>query len=53
MQLQNDLSNILNIPYWMSSTNIVHNLVGIIIYIIVVSVTFSISATWSDGSRGR
>ncbi len=42
MNLQNDLANLLNIPYWMSSTNIIHNIVGIIIYIIVISIAFSI-----------
>ncbi len=31
-----------NIPYWMGSGNIVSNLVGIVLYLVVVSITFSI-----------
>ena len=42
MQLQNYLGNLFNIPYWMSSTNIIHNIIGIIIYLITISIAFSI-----------
>ena len=42
MTIQTDLGNLLNIPYWMGSTNIVHNIVGIIIYIIFISIVFSV-----------
>ena len=42
MTIQTDLGNLLNIPYWMGSTNIVHNIVGIILYIIFISIVFSV-----------
>ncbi len=35
-------NSLFNIPYWMGSGNIVSNLVGIVLYLVVVSITFSV-----------
>ena len=40
--LQDLLNNLINIQFWFSSTNPVYNLVGILIYLIIVSIIFSI-----------
>lgn len=40
--LQNDINNIVNIPFWLSSNSLLHNIIGIVIYVILVSIIFSI-----------
>lgn len=42
MQLQTAIGNLFNIPYWLESGNLLYNIVGLILYIIIVSVTFSV-----------
>ncbi|MHB1830634.1 MAG: complex I subunit 1/NuoH family protein [Candidatus Micrarchaeaceae archaeon] len=41
MTLQADIGNIANIPYWIGGDPL-HQVIGIIIYIIIISITFSI-----------
>lgn len=40
--LANDLANIVNIQFWLSSASLLHNIIGIVIYIIIVFIIFSI-----------
>jgi NADH-quinone oxidoreductase subunit H len=42
MPYNNTIGNIANIPYWMGSQNPLYNIIGIIIYVIIISITFSI-----------
>ena len=41
MTLQADIGNVANIPYWIGGDTL-HQVIGIIIYIIIISITFSV-----------